>query len=134
MARMARCGWRGTLSARCGRLPVDECVRIGLALADALAHLHTGERMRVSLQVTETHSGSLLWAEVLTNSAGDPSSVAMAVLQGLPDRLGIQLTDAQRARPVAPPTQNLEAHLLFWEAKGLAQLGTEKASENAVQS
>ncbi len=77
----------------------------------------------VSLELTETRSGRLLWSA--SKDIADPVTLAVFVVQSVVDPLGIPLSYSQRNSLAARPTENPRAHRLYWEARALLQKGTE---------
>ncbi len=76
-----------------------------------------GDKVRLSLELSNTASGRMLWTESLESPVADPFALQIDVVERVPAALGIPLTETQRLRLVTRPTSSLEAYRAYLEGR-----------------
>jgi len=99
-----------------------------------------GDQTRLSLELTDTRSGRLIWSDVLHGQSADPFALQIAVVERVPEALGLRVLESQMVRLITRPTKNLEAYRAYWEgrhafstAEGAAQKSALEHFQKAIQ-
>lgn len=93
-----------------------------------------GERVRVNVQLTEPHSGELMWAESFTRSLSMENlfEIRSRMVEGIAASVEAALTAEERQRVASPPTQNLTAYQYLHQVR-LIHGATLEANREAVR-
>jgi TolB-like protein/class 3 adenylate cyclase len=69
-----------------------------------------GNQIRVTVRLTDAERGVLLWSEQYEGVLNDIFALQDAITSNVVGRLAVRLTDLERQRTFAKPTENLEAY------------------------
>src|SRR5260370_3643929 len=69
-----------------------------------------GERVRVSVQLTDTLAGKLLWSQQYDEELKDVCAVQDAIARQVAGALAVSLTQVEQRRALSKPTENLNAY------------------------
>lgn len=96
---------------RGGNLPLAEAMRkLGVRYFVQGSVRRTGERTRLSLQLTDAGSGTVLWAHQFDAGASELFAVQDQIVNQLAGRLASQVAMVETRRSAAKPTDSLEAY------------------------
>ncbi|HWL67911.1 MAG TPA: adenylate/guanylate cyclase domain-containing protein [Geminicoccus sp.] len=87
------------------------------------------QRVRISVQLTDTRDGLLLWSERYEENLADVFAVQDAIIQRLVGTLAMRVTKAEQERALAKPPGDLAAY--DYVLRGHEQLGRRTRSGNA---
>jgi TolB-like protein/class 3 adenylate cyclase/Tfp pilus assembly protein PilF len=80
---------------------------------------HSGDRLRVSVELSDPSKGILLWSERYEGAGGEVFSMQDRIVRSIVGTLAVKLTHLEEKRAFAIPTENLEAYDLVLRARGL---------------
>jgi class 3 adenylate cyclase/TolB-like protein len=92
-----------------------------------------GERVRISVQLTDTLAGKLLWSQQYDAELKDVFAVQESVTRQIASALAINLTQVEQQRALAKPTGNLDAYDLVLRARERILRSTRPANRDARQ-
>jgi non-specific serine/threonine protein kinase len=92
-----------------------------------------GNRLRISAQLVDAESDSLVWSERYDRELADVFEVQDEIARKIAEALRITLTPQERAALAAKPTENLKAYDLYLKGKSYARRLTRQDSEFALQ-
>ena len=91
-----------------------------------------GDRMRVSVQLTDAKQGVELWSQTYERDTKDAFAVQDSITQATVSQLSLSLGAGGLAATRAGRTANPDAHDLYLRAQTIAMQGTETALRRAV--
>ena len=91
-----------------------------------------GDRMRVSVQLTDTKQGVELWAQTYDRDTKDVFAVQDSITQATVKQLALSLGSGSLAATRTGRTASPEAHDLYLRGQTLSLLGTEAAERRAI--
>ena len=91
-----------------------------------------GDRMRVSVQLTDAKQGVELWSQTYERDTKDAFAVQDSITQATVSQLSLSLGAGGLAATRAGRTANPDAHDLYLRAQTIAMQGTEAAVRRAV--
>jgi TolB-like protein/class 3 adenylate cyclase/Tfp pilus assembly protein PilF len=92
-----------------------------------------GERVRVSVQLTDALAGKLLWSQQYDEELKDVFAVQDAVTRQVAGALAVNLTQFEQRRALSKPTESLDAYDLVLRGRELLQRSTRGANREARQ-
>jgi adenylate cyclase len=92
-----------------------------------------GERVRVSVQLTDTLAGKLLWSQQYDEELKDVFAVQDAVSRQVVGALAVNLTQFEERRALSKPTENLDAYDLMLRGRERFLRSTRPANREARQ-
>jgi TolB-like protein/class 3 adenylate cyclase len=92
-----------------------------------------GERVRISVQLTDTLAGKLLWSQQYDAELKDVFAVQESVTRQIAGALAINLTQVEQRRALAKPPENLDAYDLVLRARERLLRTTRPANRDARQ-
>jgi serine/threonine-protein kinase len=91
-----------------------------------------GDRMRVSVQLTDAKQGVELWSQTYDRDTKDAFAVQDSITQAMVRQLALSLGASSLAATRTGRTTNPEAHDLYLRAQTIATQGTEAALRRAI--
>jgi serine/threonine-protein kinase len=91
-----------------------------------------GDRMRVSVQLTDTKQGVELWSNTYDRATKDAFAVQDSITQAMVRQLALSLGAGSLAATRAGRTSSVEAHDLYLRGQTLMQQSTETAARHAI--
>jgi len=79
----------------------------------------SGERLRVSVELSDPSKGILLWSERYEGEGREIFSIQDRIVRSIVGTLAVKLTNLEQKRTSAIPTENLEAYDQVLRARGL---------------
>lgn len=79
----------------------------------------SGERLRVSVELSDPSKGILLWSERYEGEGREVFSMQDRIVRSIVGTLAVKLTNLEQQRTSAIPTENLEAYDSVLRARGL---------------
>ena len=92
-----------------------------------------GERIRVSVQLTDAAAGKLLWSQQYDEELKDVFAVQDAVTRQVVGALAVNLTQFEQRRAFAKPTESLDAYDLVLRGRAGFVASTRRANREARQ-
>jgi adenylate cyclase len=92
-----------------------------------------GERIRVSVQLTDALTGKLLWSEQYDEQLKDVFAVQDSVTRQVAGALAVNLTQFEQRRALSKPTESLDAYDLVLRGRERLQSSTRPANREARQ-
>ncbi len=92
-----------------------------------------GNRLRISAQLVDAESDSLLWSERYDRERADVFDVQDEIARKIAAALRVQLSPQEQAALAARPTDNLQAYDLYLRGKSYARRLTRQDLEFALQ-
>ena len=92
-----------------------------------------GERVRVSVQLTDTVAGKLLWSHQYDEELKDVFAVQDAIARQVAGALAASLTQVEQRRALSKPTENLDAYDLVLQGRERFLRITRPANREARQ-
>jgi adenylate cyclase len=92
-----------------------------------------GERVRVSVQLTDTVAGKLLWSQQYDEELKDVFAVQDAIARQVAGALAVSLTQFEQRRALSKPTGNLDAYDLVLQGRERFLRITRPANREARQ-
>jgi len=89
------------------------------------------ERIRITIQLTDTAGGTLLWADQYDRSPTDIFAVQDDITRRIAGALAVRLTHVEQARAAAKPPDNLEAYDLVLRGRDFLSRLTRSATSKA---
>lgn len=90
-----------------------------------------GGRLRVAVSLADAERGELLWSERFDGQGTGLFEVQDRIVRGIVSALHVRLTDLERRRTFARPTESLEAHDLVLQARWLIYRHDRRANREA---
>jgi TolB-like protein/class 3 adenylate cyclase/Flp pilus assembly protein TadD len=91
----------------------------------------SGERLRVSVELSDPSKGILLWSERYEGEGREVFSMQDRIVRSIVGTLAVKLTHLEEKRAFAVPTENLEAYDLVLRARGLIALVSRTSNRQA---
>src|SRR6516165_4832645 len=92
-----------------------------------------GERIRVSVQLTDALAGKLLWSQQYDGGLKDVFAVQDAITRQVAGALAVNLTRVEQRRALSKPTESLDAYDLVLRGRERLQPSTRQANREARQ-
>jgi serine/threonine-protein kinase len=92
-----------------------------------------GDRMRMSVQLTDARQGVELWSQTYDRETKDAFAVQDSITQALVRQLALSLGGGTLAATRAGRTTNPEAHDLYLRAQTMSMQGTEPAIRRSIE-
>jgi len=92
-----------------------------------------GNRLRISAQLLDAASDSLLWSERYDREMADVFAVQDEIARKIAEALRVQLSPQERQELAAKPTENLQAYDLYLRGRSYARRLTRQDMEFALQ-
>jgi tetratricopeptide (TPR) repeat protein len=109
---------------------VGEKMGVGVVLQGSVRR--AGNRIRLSVQLTDTKEAVELWSQTYDQDAKDAFAVQDSITRAIVDQLALTLGGAELAATRAGRTSNPEAHDLYLQGQALLHQGTEPALRRAL--
>ena len=90
-----------------------------------------GDQIRVTVRLTDAERGTLLWAEQYEEALDDIFALQDAITSNVVGKLAVRLTDLERQRAFAKPTENLQAYDYVLRGRGLLRDATRSSNLEA---
>ena len=113
--------------------PADIGRELGVQYLVEASVRRSGERIRVSAQLTEASTGQLLWSQQYEEALSDVFAVQDAISQNVAGALAVSLTKAEQQRAMAKAPENLDAYDLVLRGRERLWLGTRAGNREARQ-
>jgi adenylate cyclase len=124
---------RGTVSAYKGKHPmpgeVGRDLKVGYVVEGSIRR--APERIRVSVSLTDTGRGAVLWSEKYEAEPKDILAVQDQITRRITGALALRVTNLELARSAAKPPNNLEAYDLVLRGRDLLSRLTRSANAQA---
>lgn len=91
----------------------------------------SAERIRVSVQLTDTSRGALLWSQQYDTEPKDIFAVQDDITRRIAGTLAVRLSKLELAKAASKPPSSLEAHDLVLRGRDLLTRGTRTANSQA---
>jgi len=92
-----------------------------------------GSRLRITAQLLDAQSDSLLWSERYDREMADVFAVQDEIARKIAEALRVQLTPQEQEALAAKPTENLQAYDLYLRGRSYARRHTRQDLEFALQ-
>ena len=92
-----------------------------------------GSRLRITAQLVDAQSDSLLWSERYDREMADVFAVQDEIARKIAEALRVQLTPQEQEALAAKPTENLQAYDLYLRGRSYARRHTRQDLEFALQ-
>jgi non-specific serine/threonine protein kinase len=92
-----------------------------------------GNRLRISAQLVDAASDSLLWSERYDREMADVFAVQDEIARKIAEALRVQLSPQEQEALAAKPTENLQAYDLYLRGRSYARRHTRQDLEFALQ-
>jgi serine/threonine protein kinase/Tfp pilus assembly protein PilF len=92
-----------------------------------------GNRLRISAQLLDAASDSLLWSERYDREMADVFAVQDEIARRIAEALRVQLSPQEQQELAAKPTENLQAYDLYLRGRSYARRHTRQDLEFALQ-
>jgi non-specific serine/threonine protein kinase len=92
-----------------------------------------GNRLRISAQLVDAASDSLLWSERYDREMADVFEVQDEIARKIAEALRVQLSPQEEQALAAKPTENLQAYDMYLRGKSFARRFTRQDMEFALQ-
>jgi len=110
---------------------VGQQLKAGCVLAGSIRR--GGNRLRISAQLVDVESDSLLWSERYDRELADVFEVQDEIARKIAEALRITLTPQEQEAIAAKPTENLQAYDFYLRGKSYARRLTRQDLEFALQ-
>ena len=110
---------------------VGHQLKAALVLAGSIRR--AGQRLRITAQLIDTQTDSLVWSERYDREMADVFEVQDEIARKIAEALRITLSPQEQAELAAKPTENLQAYDLYLRGKSYARRMTRQDSEFALQ-
>jgi len=110
---------------------VGQQLKAGCVLAGSIRR--GGSRLRISAQLVDVASDSLLWSERYDRELADVFEVQDEIARKIAEALRITLTPQEQEAIAAKPTENLQAYDFYLKGKSYARRLTRQDLEFALQ-
>lgn len=110
---------------------VGQQLKAGCVLAGSIRR--GGNRLRISAQLVDVESDSLLWSERYDRELADVFEVQDEIARKIAEALRITLTPQEQEAIAAKPTENLQAYDFYLKGKSYARRLTRQDLEFALQ-
>jgi non-specific serine/threonine protein kinase len=92
-----------------------------------------GSRLRITAQLVDVESDSLLWSERYDREMQDVFAVQDEIARNIAEALRVQLSPQEQRELAAKPTENLQAYDLYLRGRSYARRHTRQDLEFALQ-
>ena len=110
---------------------VGQQLKAAFVLAGSIRR--AGNRLRITAQLVDTQTDSLVWSERYDREMADVFEVQDEIARQIAQALRITLSPQEQEALAAKPTENLQAYDLFLRGKSYARRMTRQDSEFALQ-
>jgi serine/threonine protein kinase/tetratricopeptide (TPR) repeat protein len=110
---------------------VGQQLKAGFVLTGSIRR--AGNRLRISSQLVDAQTDSLLWSERYDREMADVFDVQDEIARKIAEALRVQLSPQEQAALAAKPTDNLQAYDLYLRGKSYARRLTRQDLEFALQ-
>jgi non-specific serine/threonine protein kinase len=110
---------------------VGQQLKAAVVLAGSIRR--AGNRLRITAQLVDAQTDSLVWSERYDREMADVFEVQDEIARKIAGALRVTLSPQEQAALAAKPTENLQAYDLYLRGKSLARRITRQDSEFALQ-